>query len=305
MRFSVLIHITNDFVIIKTWFLSLHCSISSILNIILSSVLCIFILCSLRFIRQEKRISIIHRNTSTSVIDEHNTLINLTRTRAYYDFERYLVNNTFRTENKTRRYVYIDLGCFDGRDADHFVHFNLKEILRYGTLNIIAFEPDPINFSACQLAQQNRSFIPTIIHNVAVWTEDGQVRYATGKGKESKIDPNSALTVRSIDFSKWLTENVRPEDYVYVKFAVEGAEIAILEKMVRDRTLELVDNMEIEWSKNLSLELEPRRIVFGCMFDNFGMDFIYMINPVDLEYAYNVKDIFLAIPKARELYVLY
>ncbi len=36
----------------------------------------------------------------------------------------------------------------------------------------------------------------------------------------------------------------------------------------------LIDNMEVEWSKDLSAELEPRRNVLESMFDNFGMDFL-------------------------------
>lgn len=305
MQFSVPIWTKNDLTITRTSLLSSYRSISFILNTILFLVTCIFILCLIRFIRHERDISIIHTNTPKSFIDETRSLINLTRTKGYYDFERYLVNNTFTKTNKTRRYFYIDLGCFDGRDSDYFVYFHLEEILRYGTLNIISFEPDPINFSACKVAQQKRPFVPTTIHNIAAWIEDGQVRFATEKGQKSKIDSESVLYVQSIDFSKWIAQNFRQDDFVYVKFTVEGAELAILEKMVKERTLLLVDNLEIEWSKGLSPELEPRRIVLESMFDNFGMDFIYITNPVDSRHAYNVKDIFAAIPKDRTWYILF
>jgi len=239
-----------------------------------------------------------------SPIDESYISINLTRNTGYYDFESYLINNTFQKENKTRRYFYVDLGCFDGRDADYFVHFHLEEISRHGTLNIIAFEPDPINFSACKLAQQKRSFIPTEVHPAAIWTENSQIRFATEKGQKSKIDSDSVLYVQSIDFSNWLKETFLLEDYVYIKFTIEGAEINVLEKMVLDKSLILVDYMEIEWSKGLSPELEPRRVVLECMFDNFGMDFMFIINPVDLRHAYNVNDTFSAVPKDRSWYVL-
>jgi FkbM family methyltransferase len=303
MQFSSPIRLHNNLTITRASFLSSHRSISLVLNIILCFVTFIFIFCLTNLIRQEKQTSIIHTKIPKSVVDETYTSINLTRNTGYYDFEVYLINNTFRKENKTRRYFYIDLGCFDGRDADYFVHFHLEEITRYGTLNIIAFEPDPINFSACKLAQQKRSFIPTKIYSRAVWTDNGQIRYATEKGQKSKIDSDSALYVRSIDFSTWLKENFLVDDYVYIKFTIEGAEIDVLEKMVLDGSLTLVDTMEIEWTQGISPELEPRRVVLECMFDNFGMDFIYIINPVDLKHAYNVNDTFSAVPKDRAWYV--
>jgi FkbM family methyltransferase len=214
------------------------------------------------------------------------------------------LNNTVKIENTTRRYYYIDLGCFDGRDIDYFVHFHLEEISQLGTLNIIAFEPDPINFSACKFAQEKRGSIPTTVYDAAVWTDDGRVKFATEKGQKSKIDQDSVLFVRAVDFSKWLREYIHPEDFVYVKFTIEGAEIPILEKMILEGTITLVDNMEIEWNDGLSPDLEPRRVVLECMFDNFGMDFIYMINPVDLRHAFNVKDNFAAVPKDKGWYVL-
>lgn len=287
MQFSVPTWIQTDLTITRT---SFNRSISFILNRILFVVICIFILCLIRLIFHKRDISI---------IDKNYTQINLTRRKSYYDFERYLVNNTFIKRNKTRRYFYIDLGCFNGRDADYFVHFHLEEILRYGTLKIISFEPDPINFSACKLAQQNRSHIPTTIHNIAAWTKNGQVRFAKEKGQNSRIDPNSVLYVQSIDFSRWLTENFHMDDFVYVKFTIESAELNILEKLIREKTLLLIDYMEIEWSKILSPDLEVRRVITECMIDNFGMDFFYTTKPVDTKRAFDVKDIFSSIPKDR------
>lgn len=303
MRLSVPINIPNDLITIKTSITSSNRASEIILNAILALMGCVFIVCFISFMRKERPVSILVTNLPPPTIAESNSYINLTRNRGYYDYENYFVNNVLKTQNKTRRYFYIDLGCFDGRDIDYFVHFHLEEISRYGTLNIVAFEPDPINFSACKITQQKLSSLQITVYDTAVWTENGQARYATEKGQKSKIDSNSALYVRSIDFSKWLAENFRVDDFIYIKFTIEGVEIPVLEKMVLDETLSLVDYMEIEWSDALAAEFEPRRVVLECMFDSFGMDFLYMVNPVDSRHAYNVKDTYAAVPKDKGWYV--
>jgi FkbM family methyltransferase len=303
MQFSVPINVQKDLITIKTSISSSNRLSEIILNAILWLMGCIFIVCFIGFLRQERPVSIILTNIPVSNVVVSDSYINLTRNRGYYDYESYFVNNTLKTENKTRRYYYIDLGCFDGRDMEYFVHFHLEEIARFGTLNIVAFEPDPINLSACKIAQQKLSNLQITVYDTAVWTENGQARYATEKGQKSKIDPNSALYVRSIDFSEWLGDNFGVDDYVYIKFTVEGVEIPILEKMVVDGTLSLVDYMEIEWSDALAAEFEPRRVVLECMFDSFGMDFLYMVNPVDSRHAFNVKDTYAAVPKDKGWYV--
>ena len=45
----------------------------------------------------------------------------------YYDYQHYLKNTTFESSNQSRRFFYINLGCFDGRDLDYFIHFHSEE----------------------------------------------------------------------------------------------------------------------------------------------------------------------------------
>ena len=222
----------------------------------------------------------------------------------YYDFQRLNGVNLTHRSNHSRQYYYIDLGCFDARDIDFFIHFHRYEIKQHGELSVIGFEPDPINYAACKAGQQRHPSIKQSAYQKAAWTENGQVRYATENGQKSKIDSNSALFVQSADFSRWVLANVHADDFVYVKFTIEGAEVPVLEKMVTDGSLRLVDYLEIEWHDGMSRDLEPRRVALECMFDNFGMDYLYMINPVDVRHAYNTKSSFSSVPKDRGWYVL-
>ena len=269
------------------------------LDLLLSLVLCLFILSLGRLVLQKRQVAVVLVPMAAPMGSKPDSNINLTRSGGYYDYEPYLGHTIEIVHNKSRRYFYLDLGCFDGRDIDHFIHFHAEDIAKNGTLNIIAFEPDPINFSACRSRQRKHTTIPITIYDTAVWTSSGKVRYATEKGQKSKIDPNSALSVKSIDFSKWLIDHFTADDYIYVKFSVEGVDIPILEKMVLDGSLALVDHMEIEWSDFLAPEFEPRRVVLECMFDNFGMDFLYMINPVDSRHAFSMKDSYNGVAKDK------
>ena len=271
-------------------------SLTTILNIFLTIVVCVFIFSSYRFVhhsREKLSNDLTTTPTPRSSISHAHGL----SPKLYYDYEHYPLNESLtKAENKSRRCFYIDLGCFDGRDVDFFIHFHLQEISRYGRLTVIAFEPDPINFSACKSAAERHKHVDNVVRQEAVWNETRNVPFATEKGQRSKIDFQSVLQVPAIDFSQWLLKEFRQDDFVYVKFSVDGAEIPILEKMVFDGSLALVDYLEIEWNDALSPDLEPRRVSLECMFDNFGMDFLYMINPVDLRHALNGKESFYSVP---------
>ncbi|CAF0846441.1 unnamed protein product [Adineta steineri] len=240
-------------------------------------------------------------NKSLSIINISEINMYPSHKTNYFDYEPYLNSNntSMQTTNRTRRFFYIDLGCFDGRDIDHFLHFHKNEALSLGNLYIITFEPDPINYPVCKSKQTLPKSVNRTVYNAAVWIKNGKVRYATERGQKSRVDKNSAIYVHSIDFSQWLIDNFFLDDYLHVKFTIEGAEIDVLEKMVIDRSLSLIDYLEIEWTSHDSPDLEPRRIVLESMFDVFGMDFLYITNPVDLKHAHNLNDTYIAVPKDK------
>ncbi|CAF1329782.1 unnamed protein product [Adineta ricciae] len=223
--------------------------------------------------------------------------ISNSRKAYYYDYEPYLKKETSQTNNTFHQFYYIDLGCSDGRDIQHFLYFHSKEILDAGNLSIIGFEPDPINYFACK-AEQNLPISATkTVYNTAAWIKSDEVPYATEMGQKSRIDHNSTTRVLSLDFSRWILEKFKPEHYVYIKFTIEGAEIEVLEKMVADRSLALVDYLEIEWTHPVSSDYEPRRISLECMFDNFGMDYLYMIDVADMDIAQTHNETYEAVRK--------
>lgn len=81
------------------------------------------------------------------------------------------------------------------------------------------------------------------------------------------------VSAECIDFSSWLKDNIREDDYVICKIDIEGAEYEVLKKCIRDNTLKLIDrldaelhpfanpNAEYDWSQ-ISYELNRLKIPF-------------------------------------------
>ncbi|KAI8483111.1 hypothetical protein Bbelb_391300 [Branchiostoma belcheri] len=79
------------------------------------------------------------------------------------------------------------------------------------------------------------------------------------------------IRVKTIDFSRWIRENIKTEDFVIFKLDVEGAEYDILQKMVDDGTFHLIDKFYGEthswhptgWSASKRQELLTRIKMIG------------------------------------------
>jgi FkbM family methyltransferase len=95
------------------------------------------------------------------------------------------------------------------------------------------------------------------LHKAAVWVADGTIPLFLGEaGPESSVifekttgsfTRERHLEVPAVDFSAWLGREVAPADEVIVKMDIEGAEFAVLEKILDDGTARLVDLLLIEW----------------------------------------------------------
>lgn len=74
--------------------------------------------------------------------------------------------------------------------------------------------------------------------------------------------------VDCIDFSKFVKSLCLPEDRVYVKMDIEGAEFAVLDKMIKDKSILLVDEIFIEWHERLIRKKVNRQIYIDYFKDN-------------------------------------
>ena len=109
-------------------------------------------------------------------------------------------------------------------------------------------------------------------HHKAVWIENGDLLIAHqrndfsvdgsstilpehlrstlsegGNFIQRTLDWSNKIKVDCFDFSQWLAENIKEEDYVICKIDIEGAEFEVLKKCISDNTLRLINSLDVEF----------------------------------------------------------
>jgi FkbM family methyltransferase len=139
--------------------------------------------------------------------------------------------------------IFIDLGSFD-------------EIQEREGFEIISFEPNP-------------KYHKGVTNPYAAWIYDGKC-WMSDKGNASTIVPDNQNYAKDIevpccDFSSWLARTAAArkkftvDDHITIKMDIEGAEYAILEKMIEEGTIRMVDEILIEWHDWLMPEVYNAR----------------------------------------------
>lgn len=150
---------------------------------------------------------------------------------------------------------------------------------------IYAFEPEPRCFPHLKNVM---SQVPNITHiKKAISTEDGTQSWNVGKLTVSgtlREDKNWGLTgekilIETIDFCKWLEENIEEDDYVMITLDIEGSEYEVLQKMFETGAMKYINKMYVEFhgnkmynkqtSENIEAELKEKLLkTFGeeCYF---------------------------------------
>jgi FkbM family methyltransferase len=150
------------------------------------------------------------------------------------------------------RKVIIDCGAFNGCSI---LKFN-QIINDFANHDVFCFEILPKyhqNLCNMQSIMNNVSYI-----NKGVWikndtlpfflstiTDDGNSLLETKTS--NNIDKQNPINVEVIDFSEWLLKNFNINDEIILKMDIEGAEYAVLEKMIRDESIKLISKLYIEW----------------------------------------------------------
>ena len=184
--------------------------------------------------------------------------------------------NPFHIQGGCKNIAFIDVGAGCGDVLMGFFMFH-NVLFRTGKvkLHVHAFEPVPAQHGAPHLLRKPTNRIKKVVSkhggttallDKAAWTYDGKLKFRVGKkftASDSMVSPISELAkvsscrfrrdtlVDCIDFSKWLEELVEAEEYdkVYVKMSIQGSEYAVLNKMIKDKTLAHVDKLFVEFNK--------------------------------------------------------
>ncbi len=150
---------------------------------------------------------------------------------------------------------YIDLGTYDGKLLK-------KSISIFSDFDIyIGFEPVPKLYK--KTLKRFRDNPSVFIINSAVSTFDGKnikfyMDHETrdlGRGstllEDKKIKNKSTkkriIYVNTINFSQYIIDNFKKDDYIILKIDIEGKEYDILEHMIKTGAIEYIDNLYCEW----------------------------------------------------------
>jgi FkbM family methyltransferase len=139
------------------------------------------------------------------------------------------------------RLFFIDCGARDyhGSTGDWFVYTYQRDIPR--PFQIFAFEPDP------RFERQFRGIPNLQFLAYAVSTSNGTAKFGGDMGHMGAGD----LTVKTIDFSDFLTRHIRDEDFLVVKMDIEGAEMDVLPWLIKQGTVNLIDELFVELHPNV------------------------------------------------------
>ena len=148
--------------------------------------------------------------------------------------------------------LYIDVGAHLGKSVQKRRFRALDDL-------IYAFEPNEI----CREHPQWKANLKTpgvSLDPRAAWIRDGIKNFYINPDRPDSqsssffqekvtgsLDLENPVNVKCVDFSKWLDQHVTEDDHVVVKMDIEGSEYAVLHKMFEDGTIDLVDELMVEF----------------------------------------------------------
>lgn len=146
--------------------------------------------------------------------------------------------------------IFLDCGYYIGKAIEYYAPFMDEDWVVY------AFEP----YTDLDVEKTSARF-PFKVNWVkkAVWTHDGETEFRIGgRNDASHIDTirtstDPLKTVECIDFSRFVGE--LPEGATIVcSMDIEGAEFAVLEKMLAEKTAQRLALLDIEFHHRLMLD---------------------------------------------------
>lgn len=155
--------------------------------------------------------------------------------------------------------VFIDLGAYSGDSIEEFKNWSKLAFPGKEDWQLYAFEPNP----KFKEYWDNQTHENLTFSNKAVWTEDTELEFAVDQtdtplgstlmsGKKNIWNNSPKIKVQAFDFSEWLKQF--KDDFVVVKCDCEGAEYAILEKMITDGTIHIPAVLMVEFHPNKVVE---------------------------------------------------
>jgi FkbM family methyltransferase len=146
---------------------------------------------------------------------------------------------------------FIDCGAHCGESI-------LRARQQFGRdIAIISFEAVPSLAEELIKLYENDPLVS--ICNAAVYVKDGDIElkicpaFTDGSSILSTLNDNykaKKIKIPCFDLSNWIKHAFSEGDYVILKLDIEGAEYDVLEKLIKDNTISLIDELWGEWHYN-------------------------------------------------------
>lgn len=179
--------------------------------------------------------------------------------------------------------VFIDCGANLGQGFER-----LKQSQNLSAYTeIYMFEPLPNAFNFLKKKYKHAK-----IFNQAVWInneekklgiENAVIDGVSNVGHASNIledkyqrtdNPQLSWTeipIQSIDFTEFLKNNFNSTDNLFVKFDIEGAEYAVLDKLIETNTLNYIKTINVEFHSHLLHEKQKPENYYLDIFKNYNI----------------------------------
>lgn len=141
-----------------------------------------------------------------------------------------------------KRKLFVDGGGHDGCSVRKWLH-------SHPDFETVSFEPNT-KLAPCF------SDIKGPLIQAALWTEDGEVTFFIDEkdfdgssvfADQSGLVGGTKISVPAVKLSRWLMENVSPDDYCVLKLDIEGAEYPVLEQLLEEGSISRVDELFVEF----------------------------------------------------------
>lgn len=145
------------------------------------------------------------------------------------------------------RHIFVDGGAHLGETVEHFLRSPLHARHDW---EIVAFEANP------ELIPRIPKRPRLTVLDRAIWVHDGGVEFYVGADslsssvhghKKTGRLSRTPIRVPSVNFGRWLQGQFLRGDYVLVKLDIEGAEYEVLDQMLRDGTIDWIDELYVEF----------------------------------------------------------
>lgn len=104
--------------------------------------------------------------------------------------------------------------------------------------------------------------VPDWVRLEAAWIEDGQIDFKINRDRNDASTINAGvgkydiIKVPCIDFSKFVLD--LPEDTIICSLDIEGAEFKVLEKMLKDHSIDKITVLDVEFHHRLMNDYEAK-----------------------------------------------